>query len=209
MSTPMKIVLYVLLALVLLIITYKLYRMYIRMDISQKGMDFIRGLETSGIYYNRMLLDSRGLPTIGVGHLIRPDESFEGVDLMTGTLTNEQVDRLFHQDLKVFVDAANNAITRPIGQNEFDAVISILYNIGKGWGDGIGQEATFIQLIDSTGSISNTLNKSKEQIAMAIMKFHFPTNLTERRAKEARLFVEGNYNYGDELTLQPYINMAV
>ena len=202
-----KTLLYIIIIAVIIFVIYKLYKAYIKMDISQKGIAFIRLLETNNVWYNTMIKDSLGLPTIGVGHLIRPNEKFEGVDLLTGKLTNEQVDRLFKQDLKMFVDAANNAITVPLSQNEFDAVVSILFNIGKAWGDGIGSEATFIKLIDSTGSITGVSNKSKEEITKAIMKFKFPPEIITRRAKEARLYAENDYSM-NSAGLQKYIDMT-
>lgn len=206
-----KIILYIILTVIAIFIIYKFYRMFIKKDISKKGQDFIRGLETSGTYYPRMILDSVGLPTIGVGHLIRKDEKFEGVDLMTGTLTDAQVDKLFHNDLKLFVDAANSAITAPISQSEFDAIVSVLFNIGKAWGDGVGNEASFIKFINDTGSITGRAAKSKDEIADAIMRFKYPTEIIGRRAKEARLFVEGNYTWKDgnnTASVAKYINMA-
>lgn len=180
------------------------------MDISQKGIDFIRGLETGGKYFHTKFPDATGY-SIGVGHFIKPNEKFEGVDLMTGSLTDAQIDRLFHQDLKSFVNAANNAITTPLKQSEFDAIISILFNIGKGWGDGIGSEATFIKLINQTGSILGRAGKKDQEIADAIMRFNKPVEIIGRRAKEARLFVENNYNFGDNdsvASVAKYINMA-
>lgn len=193
--------LFILIVIVLIIfVSYKLYRMYIRMNISQNGMDFIKGLE--GVRYT-MYLDSEGYPTIGVGHLIKPNEEY----LKTAKLTNKEVDELFKKDLKSFVDAANNAITAPMKQHEFDAVVSVLFNIGKGWGDGIGSEASFIKLINSTGSLTAKVG-TKEDIARAIMKFKIPSSIIERRAKEARLYVNGNYRYSDLSGLDVYKKMT-
>lgn len=174
-----KIILNIVLVCLVIYIIYKLYRIYIKMNISSKGIDFLTALEGKR---NKMYLDSKGLPTIGVGHLIKKGEEY----LNTKVLTDKEVLDLFKKDLKEFEDAANDAIYVPVSQNEFDAVVSILFNIGKGYGDGIGSESTFINYINQ--------RKPKKDIVKAIMRFKYPEEIIGRRAKEARLFEKGNYS---------------
>lgn len=163
------------------------------MKMSAKGISFLEGLEGKR---NKAYKDSQGYWTIGVGHLIKPNEQ----SLINATLTDKQVDDLFKSDLAQWETAANNGIKVPLKQNEFDAVISILYNIGKGYGDGIGTDASFINDINNRGSKAATLKD--------IMKFHNPSEIIPRRAKEARLFDTGNYNTSDLTNLQSYENLV-
>jgi lysozyme len=79
-----------------------------------------------------MYLDSRGIPTIGIGHLIlQPSENY----LLTATLTQDQIENLFIKDIaRVETWINQNCIWNPsIKQCEFDALCSFLhqYNIDK------------------------------------------------------------------------------
>ncbi len=170
----------VLLILIVLYVLWRIYKSYISMNMSDRGIAFLSGLEGREV---RAYQDSKGLWTIGVGHLIKSNEQH----LMSATLTDKQINDLFRADLKRFVDAANEAINVPLSQHEFDAVISVLYNIGSGWADGIGTDASFVSDIN--------FHKGKTKTLHDIMQFRKPAELLRRRAKEARLFDTGNYNW--------------
>ena len=63
--------------------------------------------------------------TIGYGHYgpeVRENQ----------TITEAEAEALLKQDLKVFEDCVNNAIKVDITQSQFDACISLAYNIGTG-----------------------------------------------------------------------------
>jgi len=72
---------------------------------------------------------SAGVLTIGVGHT-----SAAGAPQVTSGLriTKEQADEILSRDLKTFEDAVNKAIKVPVTQNEFDACMSLAFNIGVG-----------------------------------------------------------------------------
>lgn len=72
--------------------------------------------------------DQIGKWTIGVGHLIRPDEDF------TAGITEERVDQLLSADL-IKCDIAIDGIKAPreLTQNQHDALASWLFNVGTGW----------------------------------------------------------------------------
>lgn len=75
-----------------------------------------------------MYRDSAGIPTIGVGHKILKTEDY----LLTATLTDEQVDYLLRKDLKAPLDCINRVVKVVLNQNQFDALCSLVFNIGSG-----------------------------------------------------------------------------
>lgn len=73
--------------------------------------------------------DSRGIPTIGVGHTSMggPPHVYFGM-----TVTMEQAYQILAADLAPVEAAINSAVTVPISQNAFDALCSLTFNIGIG-----------------------------------------------------------------------------
>ena len=71
--------------------------------------------------------DAKGFPTIGVGHLVKKgDTSYDGK-----TLSEAEIDALFAADVKWAEDVING-LNLPLKQNEFDALVSFVYNVGPG-----------------------------------------------------------------------------
>lgn len=96
------------------------------MKISDNGINFIAGWE--GVEY-KAYKDAVGLFTVGIGHLIKlPEEKF----LLNKTLTRDEVYDIFREDIKRFENNLNKVIKVPINQNQFDALISLAFNIGNG-----------------------------------------------------------------------------
>lgn len=82
---------------------------------------------------------SAGVLTIGVGHALTATERANGYILIGGVpvyynngLTVTQVEQLLAQDLKRFERTINRAVTVPLNQNQFDALVSFCFNIGSG-----------------------------------------------------------------------------
>ena len=104
------------------------------MNMSQKGEELLsqwEGFETN------VYLDSAGLKTIGVGHLLTKDELSSGKIIINGEavkyangLTKEQVLELLGQDLKRFDQAACDGVTVALKQYQFDALVSFSFNVG-------------------------------------------------------------------------------
>lgn len=65
--------------------------------------------------------------TIGYGHLISQDEWSDYKDGITEAKALE----LFKQDLSPFVETIQNSVTAPITQNQFDAMVIFIFNIGR------------------------------------------------------------------------------
>lgn len=68
--------------------------------------------------------DSGDVPTIGYGHI-------EGVRMGT-TITEEKAEQLLRGDIGRAEDAVHAAVTVPLSQHQFDALVSLTYNIGAG-----------------------------------------------------------------------------
>ena len=89
--------------------------------VSYEGRELITRFEG---YSPLMYKDSAGLPTIGVGHLIKPGEQFEE------PMTPEEVDTLLQTGLRVASKAINRVVTVPLWQNQYDALASFTFNVG-------------------------------------------------------------------------------
>lgn len=105
------------------------------MKISKHGIDLL--IQREG-FMLKPYRDSKGLLTIGVGHLLTKTERMTGRILISGEkvawktgLTSGQVRILFDQDLDKFEDAVNRYIAIPLMQHEFDALVSFCFNIGR------------------------------------------------------------------------------
>ncbi|MCG8709253.1 lysozyme [Brenneria sp. 4F2] len=71
--------------------------------------------------------DSRGIPTIGVGHTGKVD----GLPVKIGmVITQNQSTRLLIEDLKWVSDAIEQCVTAELNQNQYDALTSLIFNIG-------------------------------------------------------------------------------
>lgn len=82
--------------------------------------------------------DQAGYETIGYGHklgLLEKNGTLfirgSWVDYRNG-ITAAQAMTLFKQDVSKFESAVSRLVTVPINQNQFDALVSLVYNIGEG-----------------------------------------------------------------------------
>ncbi|WP_421917394.1 lysozyme [Mesorhizobium sp.] len=74
-------------------------------------------------------LDSVGVWTIGVGHTSAagPPEVKQGL-----TITAAQSDQILSRDLASVEASVTSMVVVPLNQNEFDALVSLVFNIGAG-----------------------------------------------------------------------------
>jgi GH24 family phage-related lysozyme (muramidase) len=94
-------------------------------NLDNSGLDFISNFEG---YRSTIYNDSAGLPTIGFGHLIREAESSQ----FAGGVTREQAVDLLNTDSALAVTAVNDLVEVPLNQNQFNALTSFVYNVGRG-----------------------------------------------------------------------------
>ena len=139
------------------------------MAIAESTLDFITREEGSR---NKAYKDSKGLPTIGVGHLIRPSEQH----LLTATLSDQEVKDLLRSDLKWCSETVENAVKVPLNQNQFDALYSLCFNIGPT----AFRNSTVVRKLN-TGDYQGA--------ADAILMWNKPAVLQKRREREKELFL--------------------
>ncbi len=87
-------------------------------------MDFIRQEEGERLTGYK---DSRGIPTIGVGHTGKVNSLPVSIGM---TITPEQSVALLKDDLAWVEHTLASAITIGINQNQYDALCSLIFNIG-------------------------------------------------------------------------------
>lgn len=95
------------------------------MKTSAKGLDFI--MKEEGLVLHPYL-DARGIPTIGIGSCYWEDG--RKVSMSDKPITQDRALDLFSYTLKRYEAQVNKSITRPINQNQYDACVSLCYNIG-------------------------------------------------------------------------------
>lgn len=97
--------------------------------ISARGLEFIAREEGCVLHpYN----DSRGLATIGIGHLLHMSSVTSADRARWAGFTMKDALALLRKDAQVTIDAIHRDVSVPINQNEFDAVCSLIFNIGTG-----------------------------------------------------------------------------
>jgi len=94
--------------------------------VSPQGVDLICGFEGLEL---KAYDDGVGVCTIGYGTTIYP----HGKAVQYGdTCTIEQAKNYMQYDLRRFEQAVSAAVNVPLNQNQFDALVSLSYNIGIG-----------------------------------------------------------------------------
>lgn len=142
------------------------------METSRVGRDFIKGYESLRLSaYD----DGVGVVTIGYGHTATARPGM--------VITRAQAEQLFLRDLAPKERCVNSAVRVPLSQSQFDALVSLAFNIGCG----AFQNSTLLK----------HLNAGNYRAAAA----EFPKwnkgggkvlgGLVKRRAAEVRMFTGG------------------
>jgi lysozyme len=104
-------------------------------NISQTGIDLIKGFEG---YSDKVYLDTAGIYTIGYG-------STKGITRHTPPITKEQGEKLLIADLADAESAVNRLVDVPLTQNQFDALVSFVFNLGAE----AFRKSTLLQMINT------------------------------------------------------------
>lgn len=155
------------------------------MKTSLDGKIFIMSLEGISL---QLYLDSVNVRTIGPG-LTRSEYPDINTWPWSKTITMQEAMDKFSVSLKKYEDAVNKTLKVAVNQNQFDALVSICYNIGTG---GMAN-STFIKRINSKSPDSQI-----KSAMMAWVKAGGKTlqGLVNRRTKEVNLYLYGYYGNG-------------
>lgn len=143
------------------------------MNISDNGIKFIANWEGKR---NSVYMDAVGLPTIGIGHLIKKGEVFPKI------MTDKEVYDLFRKDIRNFETAINSLVKVKLTQNQYDALVSFTFNCGVG----ALQQSTLLKKLnagDYTGASQEFLKWDKANGKPLL-------GLTRRRTAEKELFLK-------------------
>jgi len=118
---------------------------------SKHGLDLLKAWEGSRatVYY-----DSAGMRTIGVGHLLTRSEITSG-KIFIGSqpvkwaagLMDQQILDLLAQDVHPKELCVNMFVVVPLNQNQFDALVSFVFNVGHQ----AFQNSTLLRLLNQHG----------------------------------------------------------
>ena len=145
------------------------------MHISPSGIDLICNFEGKRLTaYD----DGVGVWTIGFGTTVYPN----GIKVMKGdTCTEAQAKTYMAHDLKKFEVAVNKAVTVQLNQNQFDALLSLAYNIGAS----AFSQSTLVKKLNA-----NDIRGAADQFDVWVNAGgKRMQGLVNRRAKEKALFL--------------------
>lgn len=158
-------------------------------------------------------LDAVLLPTIGYGHLLtkeefpwvrptpkdgedekaykaRVSEDFKKFLLTTkyaSGLSETEYDELLKKDLKTTEDIVNRMVKVPLTQNQFDALVSLVFNIGPGsFGKSSALRFVNARLFDRVPGAMLLFNKARDPKTGKLVEL---IGLTKRRHREVELWL--------------------
>ena len=146
------------------------------MLVSNLGVDLICDFEGKRLVaYD----DGVGIWTIGFGTTIYPN----GIRVKKGdTCTEAQAKVYMQNDLKKFEHAVNDAVNIPLNQNQFDALVSLTYNIGAA----AFSKSTLVKKLNA-GDIRGAADQFDVWINAGGKRMQ---GLVNRRSKEKLLFLK-------------------
>lgn len=145
------------------------------MHISPSGIDLICNFEGKRLTaYD----DGVGVWTIGFGTTVYPN----GIKVKKGdTCTEAQAKAYMAHDLKKFERTVNSTVKVPVNQNQFDALVSLAYNIGT---DAF-KKSTLVKKLNAN-DIHGAANQFDVWVNAGGKRMQ---GLVNRRAKEKALFL--------------------
>jgi lysozyme len=120
--------------------------------------------------------DTKGIWTIGVGHTAAAGSPAPKAGM---TITAAQSDEILTRDLANVEAAVNSAVKVPVSQGQFDALVSLAFNIGN---SGF-KKSTLVKRLN-TGDVAGA--------AEAFMMWNKPPEIIGRRKTEQKQFLDGS-----------------
>lgn len=119
--------------------------------------------------------DVVGVWTIGVGHTAAAGAPAPKVGM---TITAEEADAIFRRDLVQYEQAVSSAVSVPLSQGQYDALVSLTFNIGVG----AFKKSTVLRRLNA-GDYAGA--------AQAFMMWRKPPQIIGRRQGEMNQFLRG------------------
>lgn len=138
-------------------------------NLSPQGLALIKNREGLRPFVYR---DSVGRPTIGYGHLLTGEFA---PDLCWSA---DQSTKQLELDIQVATGAINNLVKVPLSQPQFDALVSLVFNIGVGH----FQDSTLLSLLNGS---------NYEKAGMQILVWCKQQELLMRRMMEYAIWIYG------------------
>lgn len=107
--------------------------------LDQNGIDFL--VRQEGGYILHPYADSRGIPTIGVGCTYYEDGT--KVKMTDPNITQDRAETLFKKIVRNFELMVYSHLSKNVNQNQFDALVSLAYNIGDAF-----KQSTVLRLVN-------------------------------------------------------------
>lgn len=134
-----------------------------------------RGLPVVDGMILKVYVDSKGYPTVGLGHKVTPSDHLRVGD----AISVERAREFAKMNLAESESAINRRVRVPLHRCECDALVSIAFNAGPGNG--------IAELVDM-------VNTGEYAALPAYIRTYRARGIEWRRALEARLLEAGNYD---------------
>ena len=150
-----------------------------KFEISENGIKLLKEFEGEIL---KGYLDAVGLLTVGVGHLVLAGEPYK----LGQKITAEESNNLLKKDLDRFENFLNSVIKVQINQNQFDALLSLCFNIGQR----NFQNSSVLRKLNAgnyaaAAAAFKLWNKARKNGRLIVLK-----GLVRRRAAEMELFLK-------------------
>lgn len=148
------------------------------MTLSEKGLEFLKKREG---YKEVAYRDSGGVWTIGHG-----TTRIYGRKVKKGdTCTEHEAELWLLEDTQFAEDVINNTVKVKLNQNQFDALVSFVYNIGtNGW-----KSSTLLRYLNENRIVYSDLFLRWNKVTINGKKI-VVDGLTNRRKLEYQLFIQ-------------------
>lgn len=144
--------------------------------VSLRGIQFIKKHEG---FVSSIDPDPIGLPTIGYGHKLTRAEKVNGT--FKDGITQAQADALLQRDIAVVQSVIRSQITVKLTQNQYDALASLIFNVG-------GAKFSGFRLKREVNK-GNFETAAKEFLDINKAGGRVLNGLTNRRREESKLFL--------------------
>lgn len=138
---------------------------------SENGLKFL--MNNEGVVL-KPYLDTKGIPTIGVGNTYYEDST--KVTMNDPPITQKRAMELFRWVLKHYELAVYSNTRDDITQNQFDSLVSFTYNVGVS----AFKNSTLLKRINA--------RSSDQSIKNAFMMWNKPKEIIGRRKREVDLY---------------------